>query len=223
MKNRNYLSAGLLLVPLACAVFASLRYNYGVHAAIPVACAVLVGCLSPKQISRTKWLLIAAFAFSIAGDWMLKHRGGDVLMFVYGIALFFVAHVGFLAFCLKNGKIQWALLGLLAAGYGMFFAWKLLPAIPDAVLLTAVGFYVLISCLSLAAAPGLRLPFHARWLFTAGIACIVFSDTLIACCEFLDMCGLYRLLMMPTYYAAHILVAAAVILPSPAYKNSKIQ
>jgi hypothetical protein len=48
MKNRNCLSAGLLLVPVACAVLALVQYNYWVHAAIPVACAVLIGCLSPK-------------------------------------------------------------------------------------------------------------------------------------------------------------------------------
>jgi uncharacterized membrane protein YhhN len=132
-------------------------------------------------------------------------------MFVCGIALFFVAHAGFLAFCLKNGKIRFPLLGALLAGYSIFFVGKLLPAIPDAILLTAVLLYMLISCFSLAAAPGLRLPLLSRWLFTAGIACIVFSDTLIACCEFLHVCGLYHLLMMPTYYAAHILVTAAVI------------
>ncbi|MDR2764915.1 MAG: lysoplasmalogenase [Tannerella sp.] len=211
MKNRNILSAGLLLVPVVCAVLALIRYRYEVHVAIPVACAVLIGCLSPKDVSRTKGLLIAALAFSIAGDWMLKHRGEDVWMFVGGIALFFVAHAGFLAFCLKNGKIRWTLLALLAAGYGVFFVWKLLPSIPDAILLTAVLLYLLISCFSLAAAPGLRLSLPARWLFTAGIACIVFSDTLIACCEFLHVCGLYSLLMMPTYYAAHILITAAVL------------
>jgi uncharacterized membrane protein YhhN len=211
MKNRNILSAGLLLIPVVCAVLASIRYSYWVHVAIPVACAVFVGCLSLKEVSRTKWLLIAALAFSVAGDWMLKHRGGDVRMFVCGIALFFVAHAEFLAFCLKNGKIRLPLLGALLAGYSIFFAGKLLPAIPDAILSTAVRLYILISCFSLAAAPGLRLPLLSRWLFTAGIACIVFSDTLIACCEFLQECELYHLLMMPAYYAAHILVTAAVI------------
>jgi hypothetical protein len=211
MKNRNLLSVGLLLVPAACAVLALARYSYWAHVAIPAVCAVLVGCLSPKGISRAKWLLIAALLFSIAGDWALKHRGGDVRMFVCGIVLFFIAHAGFLAFCLKNGRMQWPLLGTLTAGYGAFFVWKLLPAIPDAMLLTAILLYLLVSCLSLAAAPGLRLPFSARWSFTAGIACIVFSDTLIACCEFLNLCGLYHILMMPAYYAAHILITAAAI------------
>jgi uncharacterized membrane protein YhhN len=212
VKNRPFLFAGLLLVPVVCAAIALVRYTYWVHAAIPVACAVLVGCLSPKQVSGTKWLLITALAFSVAGDWMLKHREGDVRMFVGGIALFFVAHAGFLAFGLQHGKIRFLPLAALLAGYGVFFVLKLLPAIPDAMLLTAVLLYLLISCFSLAAATGLRLSLPARWLFTVGIACIVFSDTLIACCEFLHVCGLYRLLMMPTYYAAHILITAAVIL-----------
>jgi hypothetical protein len=214
MKNRNILSVGLLLVPVVCAVLALVRYSYWVHAAIPVACAVLAGCLSQKEAGRTKWLLIAAFAFSIAGDWMLQHRGENGLMFVYGIALFFVAHAGFLLFCTKNGKIRWPLLAALTLGYSVFFAVKLLPAIPYTMLSAAVLLYMLISCFSLAAAPGLRLPLLSRVLFTTGIACIVFSDTLIACCEFLHVCGLYHLLMMPAYYAAHILVTAAVVIRS---------
>jgi uncharacterized membrane protein YhhN len=214
MKNSNCLSAGLLLIPLACAVLALVQYNYWVHAGVPVTCALLVGFLSLKEARRTKWLLIAALIFSIAGDWMLKHREGDVLMFVGGIALFFVAHAGFLFFCLKHGKIQGRLLIALLAGYGVFFVWKLLPAIPDPVLSAAVLLYTLISCFSLAVAPGLRLSLPARSLFTAGITCIVFSDTLIACCEFLHVCGLYHALMMPAYYAAHILIVAAVIVRS---------
>jgi hypothetical protein len=61
---------------------------------------------------------------------------------------------------------------------------------------------------------GARTPAVARcrWLFTAGISYIVFSDTLIACREFLSICGLYGILMTPTYYAAHILITAAVII-----------
>ncbi|MDR3194894.1 MAG: lysoplasmalogenase [Tannerella sp.] len=213
MKKSTVLSFVLLLIPIVCAVLALTGHGYGVHVAVPVVCALLIGFRSCREVSRTRWLLIAALAFSIAGDWMLKHRGGDTLLFVYGIALFFVAHVGFLVFCLKNGRIQRLVLSVLIAGYGLFFVWKLFPAIPDPVLLAAVLAYLLISCFSLAAAPGLRLSPPACRLFTAGIACIVFSDTLIACCEFLHVCGLYHTLMMPAYYAAHILIAAAVMYP----------
>lgn len=210
MKRTDFITAGWLLVPISCAVLATAHYSYWMHAAVPASCIVLVAFRSMKDTAWTKWLLAGALAFSIAGDWMLKHRDGEVARFVAGIALFFVAHAGFLWFCLKNGRIWRRFLAVLIVGYGLFFVIKLLPAIPDAALLSAVLLYLLISCFSLAAAPGLRMPLLTRALFTAGIACIVFSDTLIACCEFLHVCGLYNLLMMPAYYAAHILITAAV-------------
>jgi uncharacterized membrane protein YhhN len=212
MKMQNLLKDGLLLVPVACAALALMGYGYVPHVAVPVACGMLIACLARQDANRSRWLLIAALAFSIAGDWFLKHRDGGSLMFVYGIALFFVAHAGFLAFCLKNGKIRWLFLLTLLAGYGLFFVLKLAPAIADAVLLAAVCIYTLISCFSLAAAPGLRLRPLARWLFFAGIACIVFSDTLIALHEFLNESRWwYEHLMMPAYYAAHILIAASIV------------
>ncbi|MDR2774040.1 MAG: hypothetical protein LBC19_04730 [Tannerella sp.] len=78
MKNFNYQPAGLSLIPLTCAVLALTRYSYVLHAGVPVTCALLVGLLSMKEANRTKWLLIVALAFSVAGDRMLKHRGGNV-------------------------------------------------------------------------------------------------------------------------------------------------
>jgi len=53
------------------------------------------------------WMIIGAFLFSIAGDWFLSNMKGDSGMFITGIALFFVAHVGYLSFALMNGKIKW--------------------------------------------------------------------------------------------------------------------
>jgi hypothetical protein len=143
---------------------------------------------------------------------MLQHREGTALLFIAGIALFFSAHTGFLFFCLIHGKMRWRLLILLIAGYGLFFVCKLFPVISNPVLLAAILLYMLISCLSLAAASGIRLSLFACNLFTAGIAFLVFSDTLIACCEFLHACGLYHYLMMPMYYASHILITIAVII-----------
>ncbi|GAB6393921.1 MAG: lysoplasmalogenase [Bacteroidales bacterium] len=159
-----------------------------------------------------RWWLIAALLFSIAGDWMLKHRGGESLRFVYGIALFLAAHACFLFFSLQRGAIRRRFLWLLLAGYGIFFAWKLSPAIPNPLLFLTVLLYTAVSCFSLAAAAGLRLSAPARWLFAGGIACILFSDTLIALYEFLQAGQrLYKYWMMPAYYAAHILITAAII------------
>jgi uncharacterized membrane protein YhhN len=163
-----------------------------------------------REVRPTAWLLVAALGFSIAGDWMLGHRGGDTMRFVYGIALFFIAHIGFLVFCLLNGRLKRLWLWLLLVGYGLFFIFGLSPAIPQLPLLAAVLLYMIISCFSLAAAAGLRFNFVSRWLFIAGIACLVFSDTLIALHEFMNTANsLHHTLMMPAYYAAHILVAAS--------------
>ncbi|MDR1780758.1 MAG: lysoplasmalogenase [Tannerella sp.] len=213
MKPSNYLILSLILIPILCAVAALNGGGYLPHVAVPVTCILLVAFFCGRSVRRTRWLLIAALLFSIAGDWMLKHRGGDEMRFIYGIALFFVAHIGYLAFCLRNGRIKWLWLTVLLAGYGLFFALMLVPAIGGMEMQVAVLLYMLISCFSLAAAPGLRFSAVARWLFTAGIASIVFSDTLIALYEFPHKAQwLYACLMMPTYYAAHILVTAAVLI-----------
>ncbi|MDR0506037.1 MAG: lysoplasmalogenase [Dysgonamonadaceae bacterium] len=212
MKTPKLLLNGLILIPIVCAIFALTGYRYFLHVAIPVVCGLLIGCFANKDVDRSRWLLVAALAFSIVGDWFLKHRNDDDMRFVYGIALFFIAHICYLAFCLKNGNIRLLLLFILLAGYLPFFIFRLMPAISDSVLQMAVLAYMLISCVSLAAAQGLRLStMFARWLFFAGIACIVFSDTLIAVYEFLNEGKwLYDHLMTPTYYAAHILITYAV-------------
>jgi uncharacterized membrane protein YhhN len=175
---------------------------------------LIVALFSRHEVRSSAWWLIAALAFSIAGDWMLGHRGGDTMRFVYGIALFFVAHIGFLFFCLCHGRIKTQWLCVLLAGYGLFSIFGLAPAISlsHLLLLVAVLFYMLISCFSLATSAGLRFSPLSRWLFVAGIACIVFSDTLIALHEFMYTAHwLYKSLMMPTYYGAHILITASVL------------
>jgi hypothetical protein len=78
----------------------------------------------------------------------------------------------------------------------------------------AVLLYLLISCVTLAAALGRRAPPRSWWLYAAGIALIVLSDTLIAFAEFL---GQHRgdSLILPTYYLAHLCVTASVRVHDP--------
>jgi uncharacterized membrane protein YhhN len=211
-KQNNFTIIGFLLIPITCAVLALMGYGYLVHVAVPVTCILIIGLLARKPVQSNIWLLIFALIFSILGDWMLIHRNGDSLRFVYGIALFFIAHVGFFVFCLKNGKIQGYLLTALVVGYGLFFVFKLMPAISETSLFIATLAYTLISCLSAAASFGLHFPPVSRWLFFTGMASILFSDTLIALHEFLNVADwCYSNLMMPTYYAAHILVTASIL------------
>ncbi|MDR1860289.1 MAG: lysoplasmalogenase [Bacteroidales bacterium] len=214
MTARNYLNISVIFIPVLCAAVAVATGQYLPHAAVPITCIPVIIFLRRRDVRHTWWLLIAALLLSIAGDWMLRHRGSDGLRFICGIALFFGAHVGYLLFCLRNGQIKWLWLTVLLACYGLFFMIALGPAIQETAMRVAVLLYMLISCFSLAAASGLQQPVAVRWLFMAGIACIIFSDTLIALHEFMHTARwLYATLMMPTYYASHILITTSAVYP----------
>jgi hypothetical protein len=141
----------------------------------------------------------------------MSHVGRVPVRFIYGVCLFFVAHIGFLCFCLKNGRISVYLLLIVLGAYLTLFFTALLPALlPKPVLLVAILLYLLISCLSLTAAAGLRLSPFTRWIFTFGIALLVFSDTLIALKDFAGYPQL-RFLILPTYFLSHIFVTMSLI------------
>jgi uncharacterized membrane protein YhhN len=147
--------------------------------------------------------------WSMVGDYFLSHRPGHPGYFVYGIGAFFVAHLGYLGFALKNGRISWLALGLLLLGYLPFFGFYLHPAMPDPVLRYAALAYLLVSCVSLAAAWGLRLEWQPKTAYVAGIGLVLFSDTIIAFSEFLRYRE-WNALILPTYYLAHMCVALAL-------------
>lgn len=199
----------LLAIPAALGVLALRTHHLGFKMGEPVACAVLLIGLRFRYGSPQADYAIAALLWSAIGDFFLSSRGGHPAFFVYGIGAFFVAHLGYLAFALKNGRLHGVTLGILLALYLPFFWFFLRPAIKDSVLLAAVLAYLLVSCVSLAAAAGLRLRPSAKTLYLAGIGLIVVSDTLIALGEFLR----YRAgngWILPTYYLAHLCVTLAL-------------
>ena len=157
------------------------------------------------------WWVIAAFVMSMVGDYFLSNRRGHEAYFLLGIAAYFLAHLGYLAFALSNGRVSWLALAILLTGYMAYYLLKLRPAIGDPLLSIAVLAYLLISCFALAAAIGLRLPRLARGFYVAGLCLIVLSDTLISFTEFLryrDLNGL----ILPTYYLAHVSITLCVLL-----------
>ncbi|MDR1962966.1 MAG: lysoplasmalogenase [Planctomycetaceae bacterium] len=184
--------------------------NLGSGFLLPVICSIILLLFSDKRIRKDIGLIISAFLFSIGGDWMLSHRQGLSIRFVGGIALFFFAHLGYLTFCLRNGKINQRFLGIVLTGYFLFFFIFLRHGISDTILLVAVFVYMIVSCFSLAAAFGLALSTVSAWLFFAGIASLVFSDTIIACREFLGQ-HRYTFLIRPTYNASQILITVALL------------
>lgn len=208
---KNYYLYLLLLVPVIAGVLALLGWGYAFHLIFALSCTVFVWVLPQKELKATAWLIALAFILSIGGDWMLKFKDTIPIRFIYGIGLYFLAHVSYLVFFLKHGKINIISLVVLLAGYGIFFVVSLVPAISDTLLLIAVLLYLIVSCVTLAAVIGVNITSKlSKWLFVAGIVCLVFSDTLIALKEFLGNDTLY-FLMMPTFYLSYIFATAAIM------------
>ena len=205
-------------VPLICALLSEMGYGSNYKYAVSFFCGCILCLTYGKKITKDVWIIVLAFMFSILGGWFLSNRRGMEIRFIYGILYYFIAHMGFLWFSLKNGKInKWILCGTTTA-YLIFYVFMLNPSIESKVLTLAVLFYLLISCISIAAAIGNNMPTVSKWLFASGIFSLLFSDTLIAFYEFLGHQDLYLLLMMPTYFLSHILITFALL---PAIRYSK--
>ena len=202
----------LLLVPLVLAILAIADYGFLFKAAVPGSCAIILVLLFWKQLKAMPdtWFVIAAFLFSIAGDWFLSNKGDSFMMFSAGIGLYLLAHVGYLWFALKNGQMAKLFTVVLLTGYLLFFFVKLFPALDDTVLMVAVLLYLLISCFSLGAAFGIKLTPVVKWSYFAGVTLVLLSDTIIALNEFTSY-GALNFLILPTYYAAHMSITFALI------------
>lgn len=201
-----------LILPVGLAV-AALQTGYlPFKLGVPLSCAVLLLASFRGGMFRRLdiWSVIGAFVFSAIGDYFLSNRRGHESYFIFGIGAFFVAHLGYLGFSLRNGRVHLATLCVLLAGYLPYFVLALRPAISDPILFAAVLLYLLISCVGLAAAAGLWLAPAGKSLYAFGILMVVVSDTLISFNEFLKY-GALNDWILPTYYLAHLAVTASVM------------
>ena len=155
--------------------------------------------------------MIAAFIMSMVGDYFLSNRRGHSHYFELGIAAFFVAHLGYLRYSLLNGGLHQLTLAILLTLFVPYFGLALSPAIRGKLLWPAVLMYLLISCVGLAAAAGLKQPVQVKGLYVAGIGLVVLSDTIISFREFLKFRELDALIL-PTYYLALLTITASILL-----------
>ena len=203
----------LLLLPLAVGVAANQTDYLPFKMAVPSLCAlILLWAYQGRPAYRLDVAaVVLAFVFSAVGDYFLSNKGGTEIYFVVGIGMYFIAHLGYLAYAWRNGRIHRIVLGVLLVGYLIYYFVSLNPAISDPVLSGAVLLYLLISCLALAVAAGITLPAEQKWLYVFGIAMIVLSDTAISFNEFLDYRA-FNWLILPTYYLAHLIVTLSLLL-----------
>lgn len=209
MKKATYL---LFLIPFILAILATQGFGFIYKAAVTISCLIILFLAYGPHISRSKdtWYIILAFVLSIIGDAFLSNKGDSFLMFAVGIGFYFLAHAGYLVYALKNGSMNKIFTTIILIVYLVFFFFVLWPAINDPVLLTSVLLYLLISCLSVGASIDLKFASLIKWSYFTGIALILLSDTIISFKEFTTYQEL-NFLILPTYYAAHMLITFALV------------
>jgi uncharacterized membrane protein YhhN len=200
------------LIPASLGVAATVTDLVPFKMGVPLSCVLLLLLVSSRKAADRRAIapVIGALLFSAIGDYFLSNKLDSATYFVIGIAAFFVAHIGYLSFSLKTGRLQRSALVSLLCGYLAYFVWYLFPSIDDSVLSVAVLAYLLISCFALAAALGMQTTGAAKWLYVLGILLIVVSDTFISLNEFLSYRAL-NFLILPTYYLAHLAITLALI------------
>jgi len=200
------------LVPFVFSVLAYQGFGFVYKAAVTLSCLLIIGLgwKSTSKKHKETWLIVAAFVLSIVGDWFLSNKGQRFQMFAAGIGFYFLAHVGYLTYALQKGSLHKLFTFVLLSFYLLFFALVLWPAIDNAVLLFAVLGYLLISCLSLGAAINLNESSITKTAYFFGVALILLSDTIISFKEFTSYQSL-NFLILPTYYAAHMVISFAVV------------
>ncbi len=202
----------LLLIPAISAILALQHFGFVFKSGTAGAGILILLLLYFKKLPQAKDILMvmAAFAFSIVGDWFLSNKHGDTGMLIYGRVFSFLAHVGYLIYALMNGKVKWKFTAILLAAYLVFFFLELFPTFNDSILMLAALIYLVISCFSLGAAVGLRGNQVSKWAYVIGIFLILFSDTIIAYKEFVGFKEL-NFLILPTYYLAHIAIVFSLM------------
>lgn len=205
-----------LTLPAALAAVATWTDYLPAKMGVPLACGALVSWLAAtgRIDSLTGWSVVAAFIASAGGDYFLSNKRGNEGFFLVGIALYLVAHAGYLAAAWRNGGVNVVVLAVSLAVFFAYYAALLRPAIEGAALQAAVLGYLTLSCLVLAVAAGIGWPVSIKVFFVAGIALIVLSDLVISFSEFLGVHAL-DFLILPAYYLAHLSITAALILNPP--------
>ncbi|MDL2207008.1 lysoplasmalogenase [Eubacteriales bacterium OttesenSCG-928-N13] len=207
------LTIGLLIalvVPIAGAIMSIRTGKYFYNLVVTGACAVLL-MLCPDPM---KYLpLILFLVISIVGDYFMGHQQHSHSYYLFGIIGFFLAHVCLVWYTFDKVSVEpWLLVvgGLLAVGYGVYLAIRILPDVDNNVMRVALCAYASVSVLSVTMMIGTPAPLITRVLMSLGTASILFSDTIISECDFAGNEKLSHLIM-PTYFACHILIVAGAL------------
>ncbi len=204
----------LLVIPAVFAYFSCKTDKYLLKVLQTLSCLLIVLFIGIFVGSEYFYYLCAAFLVSIFGDYFLSFKHKNENYFIYGIALYFLAHVGYLLYIVMSFELNmvlfWIGAALLTIGYLVYYAMGLKKQISGA-LVFAVLSYLIISCVVLAISFSSQAALWVKIPLVAGIALIVISDTFIAEKDFRAKKHMGKYIL-PTYYAAQILLSASFII-----------
>ncbi len=202
----------IFMLPLIFAFLAIAGLGFAFKAGVTLSCLLIIGFAYNTLLFKLidVWWIILAFVFSIIGDGFLSNKGDSFLIFAAGIGFYFLAHMGYLIYAMKNGVFNVVFTIMITLVYLIFFVLVLSPAIGEPILQVAVLIYLLVSCLSFGASIGLHESKMIKWSYFLGISLIIFSDTIISFKEFTSYQKL-NFLILPTYYLAQMIITFAVI------------
>lgn len=156
----------------------------------------------------------AAFAFSILGDYLLHiaHDKGAAF-FIAGVAAYFVAHMSYIGFTMRRGRVNWWMFALLCVIFGLYFIFLLVPGISNTGIRIAVLLYILVSAFSVSTASamplGATMDRTGKILVLGGICSLVVSDIILSMHDFVGIQTGY-FLMLPLFYLSQVLVTCGL-------------
>ncbi|MBR5700499.1 MAG: hypothetical protein IKX37_05335 [Bacteroidales bacterium] len=171
---------------------------------------------APKE-RRDKYMkfIPAAFGFSIVGDYLL-HLAHDkgAMFFIAGVIAYFIAHMSYIGFTMRKGKVNWWMFALLCVVFGLYFVFLLIPGIESMGIRIAVLAYIFVSAFSVSTASatpfGPTMDRTGKLLVLSGVCSLVVSDILLSLHDFAGIPTGY-FLMLPLFYLSQVLVTCGLI------------
>ncbi|VAW04812.1 hypothetical protein MNBD_ACTINO01-435 [hydrothermal vent metagenome] len=201
--------AAVIALALGAAVFEDANSHVGRFLKMSASTAV-IGFLvwSTQDPSPYMWVLLGALILSWAGDLALSFEGRRA--FIVGLGAFAGAHVVYAGAFIVRGSIDPVILVMSAAvmvAFGTVILKWLAPHRPDELRMPLVVYVVVISVMVVAAfatqgdALDVRIPL--------GAVAFAASDVLVARQQFVAKTRWNRIVGLPLYFAAQLLLAAS--------------
>lgn len=182
---------------------------------MPVLFWLLLNSDSPLPGNK---LVLAALAFSWAGDILLMFENGKPLFFIGGLVCFLTTHILYIIYFLNTRPAATSMLKrqpwwmIMVAAYAVLLVWFLYPHLKE-MKLPVMVYATVISVMLLAAIHVYpRLSKIAGMLFISGAVFFVCSDSLLAINKFYQPFMLAGQLIMFTYCLAQFLIVWGVLM-----------